>query len=468
MPPKSTSPSSPFSVITTITLIFFLWGFTIGENILFIPLLKAKFSLTNFQSHLVDFSFYVAYLFGSLLYLLIAIKRFSWLENFGSRKVMITGLLLSAIGTFCLVIATNTNSYLLLVSSFFTLALGFSTQQIVAHPLILKLGDELHSTSRLLLASGFHAFGITITPPIVNSFIFDKISGSDLIISLSYLQPIYMTITCLYLFFAVCFYIMKLPPNEKTTKNTISTGSVLQYPQLQMGMIAVFCCAGSETSLQNNLPALIGSSKILNLQVKDAMHYFSLFGGSLMIGRWTAAAYNFNFTKYISTLFLFLSPVVAFCILLLANGLNGTDLTQIIDYLPFIFILPFVLLLSGKSPEKMLLYASISSIALIYCSFFFTGKIGMYCIIAEANFSGLMWSCIFIISTKGLGKHMQQGAALLLMMVLGGVLIPPLQGLMLDEDSIGTRNSFFLPIFFLLYVAVFAASRLPKKQPLTI
>lgn len=464
MSAKFTPSSSHLSVLIITITIFFFWGFTAAGNALLIPLLKAKFSLTNFQSQLVELSFYLAYFCGSLLYLFVSIKSPNWLAKFGSGKVMITGLVLSALGTFSLVIATNVNSYLFLLSSLFIIAIGFALQQIVANPLIIRLGGELHGTNRLILAGAINSFGNTIAPLVLSCFIFGKMSSFGLVASLSSLRPLYITIACLYLFFAFCFYIIKLPPTEKTAKNTMISGSVLQYPQLLMGMAAVFCYVGCEVSLQSNLPALVGSSKIMNLPAKDAIHYFSLFGGSLMIGRWTAAAYNFNFSRHIRNLFLFLLPLVAFCILLFANWLNGTDLLEILDYLPFIFILPFVLILSGKAPERILLYTTISAITLIYCSFFFTGKISMYCIIAEANFSALMWPCIFMISLKGLGEHTQQGSSLLVMMVLGGAIIPPLQGLMSDQPCIGIRNSFLLPIFFLLYIAIFAAARLPKKQ----
>lgn len=378
------------------------------------------------------------------------------MERFSSKKVMITGLIVSALGTLSLVMAAGLHSYLFLLSSLFVIALGFALQQIIANPLLVKLGGELYGAHRLILAGAVNSFGNTIAPLVISFFIFGAISDVNVAPSLASIRPLFFLIACLYLIFAYWFYNVKLPLAEPPMDKEIKGTGAFKYPQLVLGMIAIFCYVGSEVTLQSNLPALVASQNIMNLPTKDAIHYFSLFGGSLMIGRWTGAIFNFKLSTAQKRFLLIIVPFVAFSVVLLANWFKGTDLSQIIDYAPFLLILSLVLIMSGNTPEKMLLFSSITSILLILCSFLVEGKMSMYLIICEANFSALMWPCIFMLSIKGLGKFTQQGASLLVMMILGGAIIPPLQGLLSDQPSIGIHASYLLPVLCLIYISWFA------------
>lgn len=443
------------ALIVTIC-IFFFWGFAASGNALLIPVLKEKFSLSQFESQMVELSFYLAYFFGSLIYFLVSVKRPEWLEKFSVKQLMVSGLITSASGTIALVITSNFNSYLLLLLSLFIIAFGFALQQIVANPLLIKLGGELYGAQRLILAGAVNSFGNSIAPLVISFFVFGAISAANIEPSISSLAPLFILITSLYLVLAFWFYKVNLPEREEPSGEKISGLGALRYPQLISGMVAILCYVGCEVSLQSNLPALVASKNIMNLPAKDAIHYFSLFGGSLMIGRWTGAVFNFKTSKVRRNILLFIAPLLAFSLVLFSNWLIGSDLLQLLDYFPFLFIISVILLITGNYPAKMLQYASLISIVLLICSVVTSGKLSMFCVIAVANFSALMWPCIFMLSIKGLGKYTQQGSSLLVMMILGGAIVPPLQGLLSDFDIIGIQKSFLLPALGFSYILIFA------------
>lgn len=452
---KSTSHSS---ALTATICIFFFWGFAASGNALLIPVLKQQFSLGQFQSQLVELSFYAAYFIGSLLYFFISIKRANWLFALGSKKVMIAGLIISAFGTVSLALATGVHSYILFLGSLFVIALGFSFQQIVANPLLITLGDEQSGASRLILAGAINSFGNTIAPLILSYFIFGKLSGSDNL-SLIAVKPLFFTVALFYILFAYWFYTVKLPTTEANVQSEVSDMGAFRFPHLVLGMIAIFCYVGCEVAIQGNLPALVASQEIMGLPAAKAIHYFSLFGGSLLIGRWTGALFMFRLNKNLINILLFLVPVAAFCVVILVNFINGSNLADLIVYTPFIFIISFVLFFSRQNPERILMFSALASVLLIGLSLIVSGRLSMFCIIAIATLSALLWPCIFSLAIKGLGKYKQQGSSLLVMMIVGGAVLPPLQGLISDVNAIGIRFSFLLPALGYCYIAWYAFNR---------
>ncbi|WP_316817651.1 hypothetical protein [Pedobacter nyackensis] len=454
MQPKSKN-SSYRSALTATICIFFFWGFAASGNALFIPVLKQQFSLGQFQSQLVELSFYAAYFTGSLLYFLISIKKSNWLATLGSKKVMAAGLTLSACGTISLALATGVHSYILFLASLFIIALGFSFQQIIANPLLIMLGDEKSGANRLILAGAINSFGNTIAPLVLSYFIFGKLSSSGNL-SLIAVKPLFFAIAILYVLFACWFYSVKLPATLYTVKDQVTDMGAFRFPQLLLGMVAIFCYVGCEVTIQGNLPALVADAEIMGLPADKAIHYFSLFGGSLLIGRWTGALFMFNLNKTLTNILLFIVPITAFSVVLAVNFINGSNLSHLITYTPFIFITSLILLLSNQKTEKILFFSAITSILLIVFSLTVDGRLSMFCIISIAMLSALLWPCIFSLAISGLGKYKQQGSSLLVMMIVGGALFPPIQGFISDLPTIGIRLSFLLPALGYCYIAWYA------------
>lgn len=449
---KKTSIKKNSHALLITVCIFFFWGFTASGNALLIPILKEKFGLSQYQSQYVELSFYIAYFVGSLMYFLISKTSPKYIQKIGLKKIMITGLIISAIGTVLLSISSDSNTYLYVLLSLFTIAIGFSLQQIIANSLIYKLGGEKTGTQKLILAGAINSLGNTIAPLLLSHFIFKQNYANP--VSLGSIQPLLYFIAFLYLVFALFFRSLVLPDDEQTdTPISSDKNGIFKFPQLWLGMIAIFFYVGCEVSLQSNLPALIASKEVLGLDTKDAIQYFSLFGGSLLIGRWTGAISNFKIGKSFRILLIFIVPFIAFIVVLLANYLKGTDLRSILDYAPWLLSISIVVYASGESPQRMLMLSSAVAAFCVLGSILSVGKVSMYFIICTANFSALMWPCIFSLAIKKLGAYTQEGASLLVMMIIGGAIIPPLQGILADHHAIGIKYSFSLPLigYFIIF-----------------
>jgi FHS family L-fucose permease-like MFS transporter len=442
------------ALLVVIVSVFFFWGFAASGNALLIPVFKESFKLSQFQAQLVELAFYIAYFSGSVLYFIISLYKSSWLPQMTSKKGMINGLIISAAGSLLLVVATFFHSYLFFLCSLFIIAFGFTLQQIVANPLLVLLGNPNTGAHRLILAGSINSFGSTIAPLVLSVFLFGGITtAGDSGLSLPAVRFPYLVLAGLYLLFAFWFYRTPVPATHEEGMEPVRDLGALKYPQLLWGMLAIFCYVGGEVTMQSNLPALIQNEKILGLSAKDAVHYLSLFGGSLMIGRWTGAVFNIKLPKGKETLLLIVMPFLAFIVVLFVNGLKGSPLSEILDYALFLPVLIAALLLSGKDPVNILIYAGFAAVIMLTASLVLTGKYALYCVIAAALFSALMWPCIFPLAIKGLGKYTQQGSSLLIMMILGGAIIPPLQGWLADQPAIAIQASYFLPLICFAYVA---------------
>lgn len=454
-PSNAQAVSGNNSLLVVVVCVFFFWGFAASGNALLIPVFKESFDLSQFQAQLVELAFYIAYFIGSVLYFVISIKKNNWLVHLSSKKGMINGLLISAAGSLLIVAAASVHSYAFFLFSLFVIAMGFTLQQIVANPLLVQLGSANTGAHRLILAGSINSFGSTIAPLILSSFLFGGVvAGNSSALSLQSVRIPYLALAVLYMLFAFWFYKTPVPANNSETKAApIKDLGALKYPQLLLGMVAIFCYVGGEVTMQSNLPALIRSEKILGLTAKEAVHYLSLFGGSLMIGRWTGAVFNFKISALKQTVLLVAIPFIAFAVVLLVNRLKNSPLQELYDYALFLPVLIIALLLSRKDPIKMLIYSGIAAVLMLTASVFLAGKQAMYCVMSAALFSALMWPCIFPLAIKGLGKYTQQGSSLLIMMILGGAIVPPLQGLLSDQPSIGIQLSYILPLLCFAYIA---------------
>ena len=278
--------------------VFFFWGFVAASNDILIPVFKKTFDLTQLQSQLVSLAFYIAYTVGSLLYLLISyLTKGDLINRIGYKNSLALGLLISAIGTLLFYPAANTGSFPLMLSGLFIVALGFSLQQTVANPLAIALGPITTGSQRLTLAGGINNLGTTIGPLIVSYAIFGSSATSDTNISIESVKIPYLILGAAFLLVAVFLKFSSLPDRpqaivESESEATSTKSSALKYPQLVLGMIAIFVYVGVEVSTASNLPAYM--EKNLGFLTKDIAPYISLYWASLMIGRWTGAVEAFT------------------------------------------------------------------------------------------------------------------------------------------------------------------------------
>ena len=453
----------------TLISIFFFWGFVAASNDILIPVFKKALDLSQMQSQLIAFAFYVAYTVGSLLYFAISsILKKDILNLIGYRNGLALGLVISATGTLLFIPASNNASFLLLISGLFIVGLGFSLQQIPANPLAIQLGDPEKGNIRLSLAGGINNVGTTIGPVIVSFAIFGGVS-SNTDLNLEAVQIPYLVLGAAFLIAAIIFKFSSVPDrlgdendaSEKSGGNILAT---LKYPQVVLGMIAIFLYVGVEVSTASNLPEFMKQK--LGTEENAVAPYVSLFWASLMIGRWTAAAGAFNLSKSMKSLLGIVLPFVAFGIFLLVNYLAGNKLEVFYPYLGIVFILIAADKLSDGNPVKqILIYATLGIVALLI-GIFASGMTSVFAFISVGLFCSTLWPCIFTLGIAGLGDKTNTASSLLIMMIMGGGFISTIQGALASESVLGIQYSYFVGVVCFAYLAFFAwkVSHELKKQ----
>lgn len=448
--------------------VFFFWGFVAASNDILIPVFKKTFDLTQLQSQLVSLAFYIAYTVGSLLYLLISyITKGDLINRIGYKNSLALGLFISAIGTLLFYPAANTGSFPLMLSGLFIVALGFSLQQTVANPLAIALGPITTGSQRLTLAGGINNLGTTIGPLIVSFAIFGSSASTDTNMSIESVKIPYLILGAAFLLVAVFLKFSSLPDKpqaivESDSEAASTKSSALKYPQLVLGMIAIFVYVGVEVSTASNLPAYM--EKNLGFLTKDIAPYISLYWASLMIGRWTGAVEAFTDKMSVQQILRFIAPYLAFGVFLLVNAIAKHDLTPFYVYALIILVLIAADMASKGNPARMLLIFSALGIVALLVGMTTDGMISVYAFTSVGLFCSTLWPCIFTLAVSGLGKHTSQGSSFLIMMIMGGGFVSLLQGYVADETTIQT--SYIVGVLCFAYLVFYAwkVSAILKNQ----
>ena len=440
--------------------VFFFWGFVAASNDILIPVFKKAFNLSQSQSQLVSVAFYVAYTVGSLIYMFIskAIKQ-DVVNKIGYKNGLIVGLLISAAGTLLFYPAANMGSFPLMISGLFIVGLGFSLQQIVANPLAIEVGPTETGSQRLTMAGGINNFGTTIGPLIVSFAIFGSASAANTEASIESVKVPYLILGAAFVLVAILLKFSSLPKVTPTiTEDTDDAvpgehrDSALKYPQLVLGMIAIFVYVGVEVSTASNLPAYM--EKSLGFSTKDIAPYVSLYWASLMIGRWTGAVDAFDITAGFKKILRFLAPYLAFGVFLLVNAIAKHDLSHFYIYGVIILVMIIADILSKGNPARMLLIFSSMGILSLAIGMMTSGMTSVYAFTSVGLFCSMLWPCIFALAINGLGKHTNQGSGYLIMMIMGGGIISWIQGMLADMTNI--HFSYIVGILCFAYLAFYA------------
>lgn len=256
-----------------------------------------------------------------------------------------------------------------------------------------------------------------------------------------------------FLLFAVILALSKLPPITNSEKVEKDLGA-FKYPQVILGMIAIFVYVGVEVTIQSNLPELMKKPEILGKDPSQTAHFISLYWGCLMIGRWMGAIAVFNPSKNTNIILNILIPCLAFGVIIGANSLSGSPITDLLYFSPFILLLIAGFFISGNKPAKTMLIFGSMAATMMLIGMFSEGKFALYSFISGGLFCSVMWPCIFSLSIAGLGKYTAQASSLLIMMILGGALIPPLQGFISDSTK-NIHMSYFVPVICFAYLAFY-------------
>src|SRR5687767_4588489 len=240
--------------------VFFFWGFVAASNDILIPVFKEKLGLEQWQSQMISVAFYVAYTVGSLIYFIISkIMGSDILNKMGYKNGLALGLIISAIGTLFFYPAAELVSFPLMITGLFIVGLGFSLQQTAANPLAIVMGDPKKGSQRLSLAGGVNNVGTTIGPLLVSFAIFGSIAAGSSEASIESVKVPYLILGAAFVIVAVSFKFSNIPNKipqvtDGTTGDTKSSKkSALAYPQLVLGMLAIFVYVGVEVSTAGNL-----------------------------------------------------------------------------------------------------------------------------------------------------------------------------------------------------------------------
>ena len=486
--------------LATLVLVFFFWGFIAASQSIFIPFCRHNFNLTNFESQLVGSAFYGAYFIGSLaLYLISSLLKYDIMNRIGYKKGIIYGIWISVVGALLIIPFANAHSFPGLLAAYFVIALGFSLQQTAAQPFAIILGDPSTGSHRLNLAGGVNSIGTTVGPIIFSIFLFGSVKGASTA-TVTNINNLFLIVAGVFAAVALFFTFSKLPAgkdddrfegsrkasgslilmtlligviivigqltnvqklplliatlimvigilfysNASALKNNAGWGA-MRHPQLIYGMLGIFIYVGVEVTIDNNFGALLREPGYLTkagLDESMISKYVSLYWGSLMIGRWTGAIGVFNLSEAGKRIATIVVPFVAFAVALLVNYLHSGDVSNLYAYSAFVAVAVAAFLFGQQKPVKTLLTLALLAGTFILIGVMTSGILSVYCIIAAGLCNSIMWPCIFSLGVAGLGKHTSQGSAFLIMMILGGAVIPPFQGSV--GDGFGIHNSYLV------------------------
>ena len=436
------------SAFISLTFLFFMWGFMTVMNDILIPYLKDAFELNHTKAMLVQFAFFTAYFVGSLVYFIVSFTSGDPINKMGYKKGIIIGLIVSALGALLFYPAAQFHMYGFFLSALFVMGLGFTLLQIAANPYVAILGPEKSASSRLNLAQGFNSLGTTIGPVIGGYLIFTFFkdsTGSDAV------KIPYLVFSVVFLLMAV--YIYKTPLPRFTQPEDEKTGfGALKYRQLVFGMGAIFMYVGGEVSIGSMMINYLGLPEIGGLSELDASKYVAFYWGGQMIGRFLGAV-SLSDIKNKSLKYLYMAGIALLSFLVIGFS-NGFDTALIYGIFLIMNLAAFTL---GKSlPHRTLFIFALVNLGLLVVALTNSGTIALWSVIGIGLFNSIMWSNIFTLAISGLGKNTSQGSSLLVMMILGGAILPVMMGAL--ADSIGVHYSLIIPLISYLYLAFYGAN----------
>ena len=430
-------------------------------NDVLIPHLKASFELGFAQAALVQFSFFIAFFIVSLIYFLVSANSGDPITKIGYKKALIFGLLLCGLGCALFYPAAEFQKYGFFLGALFVLASGVTILQIAANPYAARLGAPETESSRLNLAQGFNSVGTTIAP-VVGAILIYKIF-SDGTITIDSLKAPYLIFGGLFVLLAVMVKSVTLPRITDSTE--IITGThVLRFRQLAFGMVAIFCYVGGEVAVGSFLINFFKLESIMGFEEAEGSKFLAFYWGGAMIGRFLGSVSMGSMSDGVKKYAIMAAlSVGSFFFIYLITGIKNDEESFFFEPLPFADVSLFVLFLvvnylaffvgKGNPARTLTVFASIVA-ALLVAMITTSGAVAFWCSIAIGAFNSILWSNIFTLAIKDLGKYTSQGSSLLVMMIVGGALIPLIQGAFADATN-NVQVSFVIPLICYCYLVFF-------------
>jgi FHS family L-fucose permease-like MFS transporter len=395
--------------LVIVTILFFMWGLLTSLNDVLIPHLKAIYTLSYVQAMLVQFCFFGAYF-------IVSVPAGALIRRLGYQKGAVTGLLIAAVGC-ALFYPASKSGYGLFLFAFFVLASGITVLQVAANPYVTVLGPASTASSRLTLTQAFNSLGTTVAPAVGGMLILSAAAvGADRMAAMNAtelaayraheaasVQGPYLALAAALAILAVLFALARLPKishGEDSTAAAEGKASALAYRHLVLGAVAIFLYVGGEVSIGSFLINFLGERQVAGLAASSAASYVSLYWGGALVGRFI----GFAAMRYVS-------------------------------------------------PGKSLAFNALAAIALVLAAIFGKGALAMWAILAVGLCNSIMFPTIFSLALHGLGRHTGQGSGILCMAIVGGAIVPFVQGFV--ADAIGVQPSFFVPAACYAFICYF-------------
>lgn len=387
-----------------LTMLFFMWGFITCLNDILIPHLKAVYSLSYTESMMIQFCFFGAYF-------LMSLPAGSLVNKWGYQKGIVLGLSIASIGCLVFILASVINLYAIFLTALFILASGITLLQVSANPYVNVLGPQDTAASRLTMTQAFNSLGTTVAPFVGALFIFSgqDTHGAEASSEATALIAPYLGLATTLALLALFFSTINLPVIGKLDNEVHHPFTLLKaHKNLALGAIAIFLYVGAEVSIGSFMINFFGLESVAGLSEANAASYVALYWGGAMVGRF----------------------IGAWVMQKLAAG-------------------------------KVLAFNALMAVALLSAVLVLEGNLAMWAVIAVGLFNSIMFPTIFSLSLQGLGDKAGQGSGILCLAIVGGALVPLLQGVIADEISL--QSSFVIPLLCYGYIAWFGFFNWDKK-----
>jgi FHS family L-fucose permease-like MFS transporter len=276
-----------------------------------------------------------------------------------------------------------------------------------------------------------------------------------------------------WLFGALVIVVLGLLLSNMSARKNAAGWGAMKYPQLVFGMLGIFTYVGVEVAIGSNLGELLRQPDFGSHAASEATPYIMMYWGGLMIGRWTGAVSAFNLKESTKQILRFIVPLVAFIVIIAIGSLAQYDMRPLYYFVVCVLVQIAAFYISRDKPARTLLIFSLLGAVAMIIGIMSTGTVAIYAFLSGGLFCSIMWPAIFSLSLAGLGKYTTQGAAFLVMMILGGGIIPPLQGKLADYlqsnspvEGSGIHHSYWVAAICFAYLAffAFAVRGMLKKQ----
>ncbi len=433
----------------SVTILFFMWGFITSLNDILIPYLKSVYSLTHFEANIVQFAFFIAYFAGSLVFYLLSKKGKDTISLWGYKTTLVIGLVIASIA--CSVFALS--AYLemgfgVFLMALFMLGLGLTFLQIAANPFVALIGNPATASSRLNLSQAFNSLGTTLGPAIGGYLIFTYFMDKNATSASGVILP-YLFLSLLLLVLAIFIGFVKISINAEEEQKETHSRSIFSYPYVVLGALGIFFYVGAEVAVGSNIVSYLKES--MQIPEATASAFLSYYWGGAMIGRFLGSVSLSNMSGGKKTGIMILLAAAGFTVIYLINYyLQGLSFSQVAIFLGFM-VLNFLGFKLGKGiPSRLLAIFAMLNVILIITAMLSSGSIAVWSLLAIGLFNSIMWSNVFTLAIDGLESRTAEASSILIMMILGGAVLPPLQGML--ADTIGIRLSFIVPMISYIYL----------------